>query len=364
MNKRTRYFVVGSAAIVVAGLCTGLVAFYNGGLSLVSAVQGPTELAYLPANATAVAYANVREVMNSDFRQKVSAVIPTGEGRDEFLKQTGIDIERDIDTVVASASADQKAAVVLVRGRFNEGQIESLVRQNAGDVQEYKGIRIAVGAAREVVAPTDGTEVTEVPRDVVINQNQPPAVAFLETGLLAIGSIDSVKSAIDAKVSGQNVTTNTELMTYVNGIRSGQSAWAVGRFDALKKAAELPDQISQHIPAVQWVAVTTHFNGGVTGSIRADAVDDAAAENLRDVIRGGLAMGRLVSGEDQKLKLLLDSMQMSGTGKTVALTFSVSSEMVDMLAGLAAMSDMHHDRSEAPEAPEAPKAPKPPQAPR
>jgi hypothetical protein len=359
MNKRTRYFVIGSAAIVIAGLCTGLVAFYNGGLPLMSSAQGPSELAYLPSDATAVAYANVREVMNSEFRQKINEIIPTGEGRDEFLRETGIDIERDIDTVVASVSADHKDAVVLVRGRFNEGQIESLLRQNAGTVEEYKGIRIAVGAPRQstAVASTDGT-VVEVPRDVVVNADQPPAVGFLETGLLAVGSAASVKRAIDAKVSGQNVPTNSELMTYVNGIRGGQSAWAVGRFDAIKKAAELPDQLSQHLPAVQWVAMTTHFNGGVTGSIRADATDDAAAENLRDVIRGGLAMGRLVSGEDQRLKLLLDSMQMSGTGKTVALTFSVSSEMVNVLAGLAAMSEMHDNK---PEAPKAPRAPQPPQ---
>ena len=362
MNKRTRYFVVGSAAIVVVGLCTGLVAFYNGGLPLLSSAQGPTELAYLPADATAVAYANVREVMNSEFRQKVSEALPTGEGRDEFLKETGIDIERDIDTVVGSVSTDQKDAVVLVRGRFNDGQIESLLRQNAGNVEEYKGIRVASGARREVAAATT-TDGVEVPRDAILNEDQPPAVAFLETGLLAIGSVASVKRAIDAKVSGQNVTTNSELMTYVNGIRGGQSAWAVGRFDAIKKAAELPDQVSQHLPAVQWVAMTTHFNGGVTGSIRADAIDDAAAENLRDVIRGGLAMGRLVSGEDQKLKLLLDSMQMSGTGKTVALTFSVSPAMVDMLAGLASMSEMHHDKPGAMEAPKAPQAPKTPKTP-
>jgi hypothetical protein len=146
-------------------------------------------------------------------------------------------------------------------------------------------------------------------------------------------------------------------MTYVNSIRAGQSAWAVGKFDAMKMAAEVPDQISQHLPAVQWVALTTQFNGGVTGSIRADATDDAAAENLRDVIRGGLAMGRLVSGEDQRLKLLLDSMQMSGTGKTVALTFSVSPEMVDVLVGLAAFSEMHDKQPVAPEAPKAPRAP-------
>src|SRR5688572_14778323 len=358
MNKRTRYFVVGSAAIVIAGLCTGLVAYYNGGLTLMSSAQGPSELAYLPADATAVAYANVSEVMNSAFRQKVNEAIPTGEGRDEFLKETGIDIERDIDTVVAGVSTGQKAAVVLVRGRFNDTQIESLVRQNSGDVQEYKGIRIATGAARKVAVAQSADGTVEVPRDVIVKADQPPAVAFLEPGLLGIGSLEAIKSAIDAKASGQNVTTNSELMTYVNGIRGGQSAWAVGRFDAIKKAAELPDQLSQHLPAVQWVALTTHFNGGVTGSIRADATDDAAAENLRDVIRGGLAMGRLVSGQDQKLKLLLDSMQMSGTGKTVALTFSVSPEMVDVLAGLAAMSEMHHDRTDAPEAPKAPKTPR------
>lgn len=360
MNKRTRYFVVGSAAIVVVGLCTGLVAFYNGGLPLLSSsAQGPSELAYLPSDATAVAYANVREVMNSEFRQKINEIIPTGEGRDEFLKETGIDIERDIDTVVASASLADNQGVVVVRGRFNDGQIESLLRQNAGDVETYKGIRLVTGARHEVpqTVTVEGATV-EVPRDVVLKANEPPAVAFLETGLLAIGNVASVKRAIDAKVSGQNVTTNSELMTYVNDIRGGQSAWAVGRFDAIKKATDLPEQLAQHLPAVQWVALTSHFNGGVTGSVRADATDDAAAENLRDVIRGGLAMGRLVSGEDQKLKLLLDSMQMSGTGKTVALTFAVSPQMVDVLAGFASM---HHDKPEAQDAPQGVKTPKIPQ---
>ena len=348
MNKRTRYFVVGSVAIVTVGLCTGLVAFYNGGLTLMSSAQGPSELAYLPANATAVAYANVRDVMNSEFRQKLNQAIPTGEGRDEFLKETGIDIERDIDTVVASMSAAEKEAVVLVRGRFNEGQIESLLRQGTGDVEQYQGIRVVTGApkAQAMVDGADGS----MPRDIANPGEQTMSVAFLENGLLAIGQTAEVKRAIDSKVSGQNVTTNGELMKYVNDIRGGQSAWAVGRMDAMKQQADIPEQVLQHIPAVQWVALTTQINGGVTGSIRADTLDDAAAENLRDVIRGGLAMGRLVSGQDQKFKMLLDSFQMSGTGKTVALTFSVSPEMVDVLAGLAQLSDMKPKPVTTPEA--------------
>jgi len=325
MNKRTRYFVVGSVAIVTLGLCTGLFAFYSGGMPLTSTAQGPNELAYMPADATGVAFANVQEVMNSEFRQKLNQVVPSGEGRDEFLDKTGIDIERDIDTVCAAVSLDQKDAVVVVRGRFNNTQIESLIRTEGGAVEDYKDVRVVTAGSTS--SETDGDGAHRF------------AVAFLEPGLLAVGPTDGVKRAIDAKVSGQNATTNSELMAFVNDIRSGQTAWAVSRFDAVKQQAEIPDQILEHLPAVQWFALSTRINGGVTGSLRADTTDEAAAENLRDVVRGGLAMGRLVSGEDPRMKLLLDSMQLSGTGKTVTVSFHVSPEIVDVLAGIAALSD-------------------------
>jgi hypothetical protein len=337
MNKRTRYFAVGSVAIVVVGLCTGLVAFYNGGLTLTSSSQGPAEMAYLPADATGVAYANVRDVMNSEFRQKLGEAIPTGEERDEFMKETGIDIERDIDTVVAAVSANKDVAVVLVRGRFNELQIESLVRQGGGEVEQYQGIRVVTAGRQVQQGMLDGAN-GDMPRDVAVHAGT-PSVAFLETGLLAIGEKAAVKAAIDSKTSGQNATANAELMKYVNEIRAGQSVWAVGRFEDLQKQAEIPDQIKQHLPAVKWFAVTGLVNGGISGSVRAETSDDAAAENLRDVIRGGLAMGRLVSGQDPKFQLLMDSLQMSGTGKTVSLSFAISPEMVDVLAGLAQMSE-------------------------
>lgn len=333
MNKRTRYFMVSSAAIVAVVLCTGLVAFYNGGMPMLSSSRGPSELAYLPADSAMVGYANVREVMNSEFRQKMLAVLPAGEERNEFLRQTGIDIEHDIDTVVAASKVGTSdlSGLVLVRGRFNEGQIEGLIRQHGGTTEQYQGVRLVV--ANPVVVHHDG-----MPRDTA-EKDPTFALAFLETGLLAVGTQDAVKGAIDAKASGKNATTNDELMKYIGEIQGGQSAWAVGRFDAIAKSQEMPDQIKQHLPAVQWFSVYTRINGGVSGSLRADASDDAAAENLRDVVRGGLAMGRLVSGEDARMKLLLDSLQMSGSGKTVALSFTISPEMVDALHGIVNMAN-------------------------
>ena len=73
----------------------------------------------------------------------------------------------------------------------------------------------------------------------------------------------------------------------------------------------------------------THIDGGVTGSLRAETKDDASAENLRQVVQGLLALGRMTN--DPKATALLNSLQLSGTGKTVRLSFSVPSEVLDMI---------------------------------
>ena len=60
-----------SGAILAIGLGTGLVASYMGlPVSVFSSAAGPDELQYVPADAAVVAYANVRDVMNSEFRQR------------------------------------------------------------------------------------------------------------------------------------------------------------------------------------------------------------------------------------------------------------------------------------------------------
>jgi hypothetical protein len=95
--------MIGSTLTVALAIGTGLVAFYNGELPMLSSRVGPAELAFVPAGATGLAYANVREIMNSEFRQRLRQVLPTGEGKDELFNETGIDIERDIDSVLAAA---------------------------------------------------------------------------------------------------------------------------------------------------------------------------------------------------------------------------------------------------------------------
>jgi hypothetical protein len=129
MLVRTRYFFVGSALIVAVGLCAGLVAYYGGNLPLRASTIGPAELTYLPSATTGVAYANVRDIMNSEFRRRLSNLLPSGAGKHQLLAETGIDLEEDIDSVVAGFGSSGDSAgppIVLLRGRFDASRIESV----------------------------------------------------------------------------------------------------------------------------------------------------------------------------------------------------------------------------------------------
>ena len=317
MTTKTRYFMGGSAAILVAGLGTGLVAYYGGGFPSLSASRsGPSELNYVPADATVVAFANVREVMDSQLRQRLKEVLPQEQGQKEFQEQTGIDIERDIDYIVAAMTAtatvpNDPNGLVVARGRFNTTLLETLAREHGGVVEEYKGKRL--------VKASDGHA----------DSNHTVMLAFLEPGLVGIGSEAAMKSAIDAQLSAHSITSNNEMMELVADIDQGNNAWAVGRFDAIANQAKMPAEIASKLPAIKTFAVMTHIDGGVSGSLRAETRDDASADNLRQVVQGLLALGKM--SNDPKAMALLNSLQLSGTGKTLRLSFSVPSELLDMI---------------------------------
>ena len=83
-NKKTRYFVAIMGAILAVGLGTGLVASYMGlPVSVFSSAAGPDELQYVPADAAVVAYANVRDVMNSEFRQRFKSFEPSQDEKNQ-----------------------------------------------------------------------------------------------------------------------------------------------------------------------------------------------------------------------------------------------------------------------------------------
>jgi hypothetical protein len=332
MTARTRYFVISSLLILFVGLGAGLVAYYVGfPAGAFSSGGGPDELRYISHDVAVVAYADVREVMASVFRQRLTQVAPGQEnGRREFEERTGINIETDIAHVVASLQADPSgnmpsAGIVLASGTFNEVKIEALMREHGAQVVDYKDKRIIVAPA-----PTPPPVDPNSPSPETIRKPPEFALSFLKPGLVALGSSSLIRRAIDLENGGDNVTTNEEVMNLVRSLDSG-NAWAVGRFDALRTTGRLPDAVSQ-LPPISWFSVMGQVNAGINGVVRAETTSDEAAKNLRDVVQGFLALARLQAGSKPEMQAFVQSLQISGSGKTVALSFSLPGTVIDLIS--------------------------------
>jgi hypothetical protein len=331
MSKKTRYFVMGTVAFLVVGLTTGLVSSYMGlSVPVFSESAGPDELQYVPANAAVVAYANVREVMNSNFRQRFRQLEPDTRERDEFQQKTGINIDEDIDSVVAAmmpgaqgatGRSSHKSVVVVARGRFEQSRLEALALEHGGKVEEYGGKRLL-------------THNNEHGGDNDL------ALAFLDADLVAFGSYSAVKAGIDAR-TGTNVMSNNEMMRQINEL-DASNAWAVGRFDAIANDARLPSEISARLPAIQYFSAAGHVNGGVSGVFKAEARDEEAANNLRDVLRGFMGLAKMQADSRPELKGMIDSLQLAGDGRTVSIAFSVPTEVLDALEAMGKQMHQRH----------------------
>jgi hypothetical protein len=320
MTARSRNFVITSLTVLAVGLGTGLVAYYGLPAGVLTAQAGPDELHFIPRDAAVVAYANVQDVMQSEVRQKLRAVLPgQGQGQDEFQEHTGINIDTDIDRVVAALApfaaagtgSASPAGLVLARGRFDAVKIESLMREHGGQVETYKDVRLIVAEA---------------------GNGGPLSVAFIEPGLAAIGSSHLVRNAIDLKSGGANITDNAEVMNIVRTIDDG-NAWAVGRFDALN--ARLPDEVMQRLPPITWFSASGFINGGIRGTVRVEARDEESANNLREVVRGIVALAKMELGSRPDIQTLTRSLELGGTGTTIALSFEIPAELLDVLGTVA-----------------------------
>jgi hypothetical protein len=362
MNRTSRLFLMGSGFVLAAGLGTGLVAYYGGlpTLASPSGSAGLDELKYVPEAAAVVAYADVHDVMASEFRQKLRQVLPDHDtkGQEEFQKETGINIEQDIDFVLAWLAPQPPSAaqateapdqhrnplhnavgLVLLKGRFDQGRLEALALSHGGLVETIDGVRVLRPDPARRDAHKVEAEKLDDDGDVAVKRHhhmrdKAPVVAFLEPGLIAFGEEPVVRAAIGHRAGGRSIRDNQEMSNLIADLEGSSNVWAVGRMEALADRASLPEPIATHLPAVKWFSASSHVGSGVSGLLRVEARDDEAAKNLRDVLQGFLAMARLHAGSKPELAPAIQSLQVSGTGTTVALSFEIPPQLVDTLIEL------------------------------
>jgi hypothetical protein len=333
MTKRTRYFVMGSVGFMALALTAGLAAYY-GGVPGFAEQAGPDELNYVAADATVVAYANVKDLMASELRQQIKALEPADQeqGQAELRNTLGIDIEKDVDYVVACMLASPtttgtpaKNGYVVARGTFDRSRIEAFIREKGGIERQYKGRTMFVHPAGDTHVSSDGTA-------------EEMGVTFIDNNVVALGTATALQKVIDVQAgAAPTVRTNGPVMKMIEGVASG-NAWVVGRFDVLSKQANLPAEVQGQMPQLTWFSATGHVNGGVAGTITVEARDEESAKNLRSVVGGFIGLAKMQAASKPELGALVQSITLNpDSGSTVSVSFTVPSAAIEALK-IAAMA--------------------------
>ena len=290
MTARTRYVFLGAGGVLAAGLVGGFAAYLQGGLPAAAAQGRPDQFRYIPPDAHLVAFADVRAMMSSDLRERIRERQPEDDGAD-FESRTGIRIAHDIDEAVASLApspSDAANLLVVLSGRFDEERLASLAVEHGGTVSEYAG--------HALVATTVGDSRL--------------AMAFVEPGVLAVGSEALVLGAIDLVGGGNDVTSNDRLMTLLSMVDPGSHAWAVGELDQPDAGAWMPGGLDTRALRVTAFSAAGRLNGGIRLSLSAETPDETASQNLRDILQGFIALARMQTDAQPEIARILDSVQL------------------------------------------------------
>jgi hypothetical protein len=329
MTNKSRYFLLGASAALVIGLGGGIVAYYTYSRVQAGPAGLPAELRYVPFNAELVAFADVRAVMNSELRRELERAADGSErGRRQADDFAGIDFEKQVNRVVGYVESTDNVTgapprgLLLAQGSFDQTRIEQFVRDRSGTIEDHNGKRIAI--------------YRRTGSDQGVQRDNPPpaeamAMGFVQADLIAVGQTDLVRRALDfsgsAAPGSANVMSNAELMSLIRD-SSGETAWVVGHFDAVSRRLGIPGSLSQQVPPLRMIAARAHINGGLKATISAQTADQAAADQLRDVIRGFLSLVRLQAGAKPELQSTLKSLELGGTGSTVQLSFAMTPDTV------------------------------------
>ena len=309
MSKRTRLFVVGTLSTLAIGLGTAGLASYAG-LSPVNLLgrAATSDLAFVPGTAQFIAYADVRRVMDSGLRQQLVPSLGTSTASKNPFQQIGLDLERDVDSVVVASlpggTRPEGMPLLLARGRFDVGLIEAEIRNAGGSPTTYQKVRLVA--------------------------NEKIAVAFIETGFIAVGDPASVRLALDTKANGAAISADASVMRLVGRVDDANT-WVVADFQALQAAKSLPGGVAGQLPAITWLAASGDVGDGFSARIFVEGRDQKAAQDLQEVVRGFVALARMQTGQEAALSELLNSVELSGEGNTVTLSFAVPASFFERL---------------------------------
>lgn len=294
-----------------------LFAMVAGGIYLYWQRQAAPRMARVLPDGDRLLYVDVRPLRLWDW-SKSSPVHLEGDYQ-EFVDQTGIRFERDLDQAAVSwhdlGTGDAEAAA-LFAARFDPAKLKSYLQKISAQTESYHNLTV-------YVVPHEGHTVR-------VSLLDPETVAITNAG-----NPDMIHGMIDR---WNDAPAGPALLAqYYTRVPIGSLGWLIDRIPRGSSATQLPAGLSFSFLEGTVAVVSAGYDGALR--LRADvfAASEDDARRITDSANGFLGVYRSVSrtaarGGDPDVKAALDSIRVEQNGNAALFTASLSNRFLKKIA--------------------------------
>jgi hypothetical protein len=296
------------SALLLAAMAAGAVYLYQ-------RYRGPAESMQILPEGDLLIYVNFRPIHLWDLNK--SKPVQLESEYQEFVQQTGIQFERDLDEVAmsrrdAADGRDVESAEVFA-GRFDENRLKNYLQKKSTQTESYRGHTV-------YLVPNEGhtvrATVLDSARVAMTNMVSPEPMR---------GMIDRFHHAS----GGPSL-----LGGYYRHVPVASLAWMIDRIPANSDAPQLPGGLNFSFLENTVAVASLRYNGAVLFRADVFASNEADARRVTESASTFFALSRSVSrslgakGTDPDVKAALDSIQVEQKGSAAVFTATFSEKFV------------------------------------
>jgi len=263
----------------------------------------------IPPDSQLLAGVRLEKLRSTDLYKKYRAELPLPM-LEQFKEKTGLDPEQDVREVLVVGS--QADTVVLVRGRFDAGELEAKLDGLGAKRLTYKGHMLA-GDDRY-------------------------AVTVLNRGVAAAGSAASLRALIDRR--DQPVAIPAALVAGLAQVPRNAQFWvvdagAITHLGLLGQHDDVQSILENFARYVNGAMLSLEVDSGLTFAGRVDCTSEAGVKRVNDALRGIIGLARLTTKtEEGDLLRLYDAVEVTKEGNAVKIDAKISPDMVPSVVAL------------------------------
>ena len=220
----------------------------------------------------------------------------------------------DLDSVLIASSATalgkatgQPPALVVVKGRFNVEQLQTVLRGTGQKVEKYHGVDLIVASAGKASGSMGMPDQT---------------VAFVDSSTILAGDTGEVRRAIDRMKTGKVTKAAGGILDGVTDLAARNDLWMVLEIPA-SAWKEAPPQMAQMFSGVTTTEMGMSFGQGLGIQISIRAKDETSAKSIGQGLQGLLAIGAMSQSDNPQVGEMMKKIQITSEGQRVKLALSL-----------------------------------------